>query len=131
VDPGALRYSFSRSSKPGGQTVNKLATKATLRVAVTAIEGLSPEAAQRLRKLAGRRLTQGDEIILVASTTRSQRDNKQACQRRLQALVSDAIDVPKPRKPTRPSRAAVRRRLADKKRASDKKDARRKPDEDS
>jgi ribosome-associated protein len=131
VDPGAVRYSFARSGGPGGQLVNKLSTKAELRVAMAAIEGLSPAAAERLRTLAGRRLTQGDELILVASTSRSQLDNKEECLRRLRALVAEALDVPKPRKATRPSRAAVRRRLADKKRTSDKKGARRKPDEES
>ncbi len=131
VDPGAVRYSFARSGGPGGQAVNKLSTKAELRVAVTAIMGLSPEAQERLRTLAGQRLTQGDELILVASTSRSQLDNKQECLRRLRGLVAEALDVPRPRKATRPSRAAVKRRLADKKRTADKKDTRRKPDEDS
>ncbi len=131
MDPGAVRYSFARSGGPGGQAVNKLSTKAELRVAVTAIMGLSPEAGKRLRTLAGQRLTQGDELILVASTSRSQLDNKQECLRRFRALVTEALKVPKPRRATRPSRGAVKRRLADKKRTSDKKDARRSPDEDS
>ena len=131
VEPGAVRFAFSRSSGPGGQAVNKLSTKAELRIAVDSIVGLSPQALARLRTLAGQRLTQGDELVLVASTSRSQLDNKQACLERLRALVVEAIDVPKPRKPTKPSRASVKRRLDDKRRASGKKDSRRRPDEDS
>ncbi|MHC4776166.1 MAG: alternative ribosome rescue aminoacyl-tRNA hydrolase ArfB [Planctomycetota bacterium] len=131
VDDGAIRYAFSRSGGPGGQVVNKLSTKAELRVAVESIRGLSPQAAARLRTLAGQRLTQGDELVLVASTTRSQLDNKRACLRRLRALVAEALDVPKPRKATRPSRAAVEKRLTEKRRTSGKKEARRPPEEDS
>jgi ribosome-associated protein len=128
VDEGALRYAFSRSGGPGGQVVNKLSTKAELRVAVESIQGLSPPAAARLRTLAGQRLTKGDELVLVASTTRSQLDNKRACLERLRALVADALDVPKPRKATRPSRAAVEKRLAEKRRTAGRKDSRRPPD---
>ena len=128
VDEGAVRFAFSRSGGPGGQLVNKLSTKAELRVAVESIVGLSPQAEARLRLLAGRRLTQGGELVLVASTSRSQQDNKQACLQRLRALVAEALDVPRPRKATRPSRASVERRLADKRRASEKKESRRRPD---
>jgi ribosome-associated protein len=131
VDEGAIRFAFSRSGGPGGQVVNKLSTKAELRVAVEAIRGLSPPAAARLRTLAGRRLTRGDELVLVASTTRSQLDNKRACLRRLRALVVEALDVPKPRKATRRSKASVERRLTEKRRTSDKKETRRRPEEDS
>lgn len=131
VEAGAVRFAFSRSSGPGGQAVNKLSTKAELRVAVESIVGLSPQALARLRTLAGQRLTQGGELVLVASTSRSQLDNKQACLERFRALVAEAIDVPKPRKATRPSRGSVERRLTDKRRASGRKDSRRRPDEDS
>jgi ribosome-associated protein len=131
VDEGAIRFAFSRSGGPGGQVVNKLSTKAELRVAVEAIRGLSPPAAARLRTLAGRRLTKDDELVLVASTTRSQLDNKRACLRRLRALVVEALEVPKPRKATRRSKASVERRLTEKRRTSDKKETRRRPEEDS
>ncbi len=130
VDEGAIRFAFSRSGGPGGQARNKLSTKAELRVAVESIGGMSPPAAARLRALAGQRLTQGDELVLVASTSRSQLDNKQACLQRLRALVAEALDYPRPRKATGPSRAAVEKRLADKRRASDRKESRRQPDED-
>ena len=128
ADPAALRFAFSRSGGPGGQAVNKLSTRAELRVAVEAIEGLPPPAGVRLRALAGQRLTRGDELIFTASGSRSQLDNKRACLDRLRALVAEALLVPKERKPTRPSRSSVERRLEDKRRASVRKGARRKPE---
>ncbi|MHC4220056.1 MAG: alternative ribosome rescue aminoacyl-tRNA hydrolase ArfB [Planctomycetota bacterium] len=130
VDPDHLRYAFSRASGPGGQAVNKLSTKAELRVFVGSIEGLSDEARQRLRNLAGRRLTRADELVLVASTSRSQWDNRQECLGRLRALVDEAVAVPKPRTPTKPTRSSVERRLQDKRRVSDRKDTRRRPHDD-
>ena len=130
ADSAALSYAFSRSSGPGGQAVNKLATKAELRVAVTAIAGLTAEMQQRLRTLAGQRLTRDDELVLVAETSRSQLDNKQACLERLRALVTDAVHIPKPRKPTKPTKGSVERRLTDKRRQSKKKDTRRRPQDD-
>ena len=128
VDPGALRYAFSRSGGPGGQVVNKLSTKAELRVTLVAIVGLSPDAAERLRELAGRRVNQAGELVLVASTSRSQLDNKRACLARLKNLVADALDVPRARKDTSPTKASVERRLAEKRRTSRRKDSRRSPD---
>ena len=124
-----LRYAFARSGGPGGQAVNKLATKAELRVEVGRIVGLSGAARQRLRTLAGRRLTRDDELVLVATATRSQLDNKRACLTRLQALVAEARKVPRKRKPTKPTRAAKEKRLTRKRQLAAKKDSRRKRDE--
>jgi len=125
-----VRFAFSRSGGPGGQAVNKLSTRAELRVAVDSIEGLSLQVRTRLRALAGRRLTQGDEIIIVAESERTQLDNRRACVDRLRALVADALAVPKPRRPTRPSRGAVERRLDAKRRTGVRKQRRRRPDEE-
>ena len=130
VDPSDLEYSFSRSGGPGGQAVNKLSTRAQLRVAVEAVVGLTDEMRDRLRTLAGQRLTRGDELIFEAETSRSQLDNKKACLTRLRALVADAMNVPKPRKPIKPTRGMVQRRLAEKRRQAQKKDSRRKPEEE-
>ncbi len=132
VASGDARFSFSRSSGPGGQAVNKLSTRAELRVAVQAIIGLSELVRQRLRDLAGRRLTGADEILITAESERSQLDNRRACVERLRALVTEALAVPKPRRPTKPSRGSVEKRLDTKRQQSDKKQKRRKPDaEDS
>ena len=120
-----LRFAFSRSSGPGGQAVNKLSTRAELRVEVAVIVGLSDAAAARLRRLAGRRLTRRDELLFQADTHRSQLENKRACIDRLRALVVDALNPPKPRKVRRISRAMIRKRLDAKRKRADKKSARR------
>lgn len=128
VAAGDARFTFSRSSGPGGQAVNKLSTRARLRVPVEAIRGLSAAARDRLRKLAGRRLTGEDVLVLVASGTRSQLDNRRACIERLRRLVTAARTAPKKRKRTKPSKAARERRLEGKRRVGKKKEARRKPE---
>jgi len=120
-----LRFAFSRSSGPGGQNVNKLSTRAELRVPVSKIVGMDEQAAARLRAMAGRRLTAEDEIMLVADTTRSQQDNKAECIERLSELVLRAIVRPKTRRKTKPSRGAKERRLAGKKKDSQTKSLRR------
>ncbi len=127
IDPAGLRYAFSRSGGPGGQAVNKLSTKAELRVALSDLQGLPEAATERLKQLAGSRLTRGDELLIVAETSRSQLDNRRACLQRLRALIAEALDVPKPRKKTRPGRAAVQRRLDEKRRRSERKESRRRP----
>lgn len=129
VDPGDLGYVFARSGGPGGQAVNKVSTKAQLRVRVSAIRGLSDVARARLRRLAGRRLTEADELLVQADTHRSQMDNRLACLDRLRELVQRALTVPKPRKKTRPSRAARQKRLDQKKRRGEVKKRRRSRDE--
>lgn len=126
IAPGDLRYSFSRGGGPGGQAVNKLSTRVELRVPVAAIVGLDEAAAARLRGLAGRRLTRDDELVFHAQEHRSQIDNRRAALSRLQALVGEAFKTPKKRRPTRPSRAAVERRLEAKHEHAQKKERRRK-----
>jgi len=129
AEPSALRYSFSRSGGPGGQAVNKLATKAELRIRVGDLRGLDEAAAGRLRRLAGSRLTQADEIIVVAETHRSQLDNRRACLTKLQAMVTEAARTPKPRKKRRPSRAQIERRLEAKRQRAERKQSRRRMEE--
>jgi ribosome-associated protein len=119
-----LRFAFSRSSGPGGQNVNKLSTRAELRVAISKIVGMDEHAAGRLRAMAGRRLTQDDEIMLVADTSRSQQDNKAETVSRLTEMVLKAMVRPKTRRKTKPSRGAKERRLAGKKKDSQTKSLR-------
>ena len=129
--PSDLRFTFSRSSGPGGQSVNKVSSRAELRVALASIAGLSQQAQARLIRLAGRRLTLLDELIFDADTFRSQLDNKQACIERFVALIAKAATIPKPRKAKRVSRSMIEKRLATKRKRSQKKSARRwKPDKD-
>jgi ribosome-associated protein len=125
VAPSALRFQFARSGGPGGQNVNKLNTKAELWVPLSAVTGLSDRAAARLRRLAGRRLTQSGELHFTAETERTQEGNRSAVMERLRHLLLEALHEPRPRRKTRPSRASKQRRLDSKRRRSEVKSRRR------
>jgi ribosome-associated protein len=125
VAPGGMRLQYARSGGPGGQNVNKLSTKAELWVQVSAIRGLSQRALQRLRSLAGSRLTAGDEIHLRAESERSQQANRLEALQRLRELIVQARVEPKIRRKTKPSRAAKQKRLESKRRWSQIKSHRR------
>lgn len=118
VDGGVLAFTFVRSSGPGGQNVNKRATKAQLRVAVEDL-GLPLRVAARLRRIAGSLVTQGDELLITCDSTRSQGRNRQGCLDQLREMVNAAHVVPKPRKKTKPTRGSVERRIGAKKRRGD------------
>jgi ribosome-associated protein len=121
VRPDAVQVTFSRSSGPGGQSVNKLNTRAVLRVEVAGIIGLDDTAATRLRRMAGSRLTQDDAILIQSDVSRSQRQNRLDCEERLRELVRRALRPPRKRTPTTPTRAARERRLKAKRELSEKK----------
>jgi ribosome-associated protein len=121
VASDALRIQYARSGGPGGQNVNKLNTRCELWIAIDAITGLSENAISRLRRLAGKRLTRSGEIHIIAQTERSQERNRQAVLDRLRALVDEARIEPKPRRPTKISRAAKRRRVDAKRRRGETK----------
>jgi ribosome-associated protein len=125
IPESAMRFQYARSGGPGGQNVNKLNTKAELWVPLAAISGLSGRAMARLRAMAGKRLTGAGEILITAETERSQERNRAAVLDRLRALLAAAAHEPKPRRKTKPSRAAKRRRLEAKKQRSQIKSARR------
>lgn len=127
VHPRALRFTFTRSSGPGGQSVNKLNTKAELRLAVDEIDGLSDRAHARLRRLAGQKFTADGELLIQSEATRSQSKNREDCIDRLRDLVLKAATMPKKRKKTRPSKAARERRLQAKREQAEKKQRRREP----
>lgn len=109
-----LEFSFSSSSGPGGQNVNKRATKCTLRVSIDAIP-IPSGARSRLASLGSHYLTDAGELILQADDDRSQERNRAACLEKLRALIVRSLVAPKPRRPTRPSRGAKERRLSEKK----------------
>lgn len=121
----ALRFQYARSSGPGGQNVNKVNTKAELWVPVSALTGLTDRAVGRLRAMAGRRLTAAGEIHIAADTERTQEGNRSAVLDRLRELLVQAMHEPKPRRKTRPSRAAKQRRLESKRRRGEVKSMRR------
>ena len=113
-----LEITASRSSGPGGQHVNKTDTRIQVRWNVTASEALSDVHRVRLQKNLASRLTESGDLLIACDTNRSQRRNKEEALQRLAAMVREALIPPKPRKKTRPSRAAVERRLQEKKQRS-------------
>jgi ribosome-associated protein len=120
-----LRWQFARSSGPGGQNVNKVNTKAEVWIPVGMIIGLTERAVARLREMAGRRLTTGDELHISSDTERTQEGNRLAVLDRLGELLLKAKHEPKARRKSKPSRAAKQRRLDSKKRRSKTKAQRR------
>jgi ribosome-associated protein len=114
VDPADVVISFIRSAGPGGQNVNKVATAAQLRFNITRYRGLDDAAKQRLRKLAGRRVTDTDDILIVARNHRTQEGNRRDALERLSALIEAARPAPVPRRATKPTRASKERRLSTK-----------------
>jgi ribosome-associated protein len=125
VAAGGWEIVYSRSSGPGGQNVNKVNTRAQLSVRIGAIVGLTDRAKGKLRVLAGSRLTTDDRIVISADSTRSQERNREAVLDRLRQLVADARWEPKPRRKTKPSKAAKQRRLDSKRRRGQIKSQRR------
>jgi ribosome-associated protein len=117
--------SFSRSGGPGGQNVNKVNTKVTLRISVGSLEGLSETETSRLRELLGNRITGEGQIVLSSNEERSQRINLERAYARLEFLITESARLPKLRRPVKPSRAAREKRLAAKRFNSLKKARRR------
>ncbi|MBV8783424.1 MAG: aminoacyl-tRNA hydrolase [Gammaproteobacteria bacterium] len=122
-----LQVSFVRSSGPGGQNVNKVATAVQLRFALDASRVLDAAVKARLRALAGRRLTLEGELLIVARAHRTQEANRREAEQRLAQLVRAALHAPKPRRATRPTRASQERRLSSKVRAGRTKRLRGRP----
>jgi len=122
----AYAFAFSRSSGPGGQNVNKLATKAQLRVPLAELQSRIGDAAlRRLIALAGpSRVTMAGELVITSEESRSQHRNRDACVERLCELVLRALHPPRPRRATKPSKGSKRRRLDAKKHRGDVKRSR-------
>lgn len=123
----AVRFEFARASGPGGQNVNKRATKARLRVMLADIP-IDAGARRRLANLARAYLTEDRELLIECDENRSQRRNREECLNRLGELVRAAIVRPKPRRKTKPSRGAIERRIQEKKQRGERKQQRRKKD---
>ncbi len=116
LDDNDIQLEFIRASGPGGQNVNKVSSAVQLRFKVDGCEALSDAMRERLKKIAGRRMTAKGDLIIKAQRFRSQEQNRQDAIDRLVAMIRKAIEVPKNRRPTKPSKASKQRRLASKRR---------------
>src|SRR6202041_2659824 len=114
IPEAELVESFIRSSGPGGQNVNKVASAVELRFDARRSPSLPNEVATKLMKLAGSRLTQDGVIVIFAQRFASQPRNREDARERLVALIAKAQQREKPRRPTRPTLAARARRLDEK-----------------
>src|SRR5262249_18116248 len=123
-------WSFVRSSGPGGQNVNKVASKAVLRWPVAASPSLPEHVKTRLIALNRRRVTTEGDLVLSSQRFRDQERNRLDCLEKLAELVREAAALPQPRRATRPSRGSKLRRLAAKRRRSARKADRRIPGEE-
>jgi ribosome-associated protein len=115
IDENEIRVDLIRSSGPGGQNVNKVATAVQLRFDVLNSSSLSDDVKERLIRIAGKRMTSEGVLVLDARRFRSQERNRLDAVQRLVILVQKALVKPKIRRPTRPSLAAKAARINEKK----------------
>lgn len=130
INENDLSFDFIRSSGPGGQNVNKVASGVQLRYRLTAASTLPEEVKQRLYHIARNRITEEGVLIIEAKRYRTQEQNREDALARLVALIYQATQKPKPRRKTRPSAASQAERIDEKKRRGAIKRSRRKSSAD-
>lgn len=128
IDEAELDYEFARSSGPGGQNVNKVETKVTLRFDVGRSRSLTDRQKERVFEQLASRITRDGVLRVTSQRHRTREANRHAAIARFIELVDDALTERADRKPTKVSRAAKRRRLENKRRRSQKKALRKPPE---
>ena len=111
IDEGEIKEAFVRSSGPGGQNVNKVATAVQLRFDVVHSPSLPEDVKERLIRLGGRRINENGELVIEAKRFRTQERNRLNARERLINLVLRSAQNPKKRRKTRPTAASVERRI--------------------
>ena len=122
-----FEFSFSRSPGPGGQNVNKLNTKVTLRWKLSANQSLPEHVSRRFANKYSRRFTKEGVFLMTSHRFRDQGRNVADCLNKLREMLLTVATAPKPRKKTKPSKASKRRRMDNKRRNSEKKRGRKNP----
>ena len=125
IPDNELELSFARSGGPGGQNVNKVSSKVLLRWNPAQSVGLAPDVKVLVLEMLRPRLTKEGDLLVVSQLTRDQGRNLEDCLEKLRELLLQALHRPKPRRPTKPTRGAHRRRLKEKRRRSETKAARK------